>query len=370
VAGAIVTKNSLLAVGAAGTRVYGYNVPVTLNDKFHIGSDTKMMTATLVGMLLDEGRLTLDTTLGQIFPAGSLQGGLSMNAGWNNVTVRQAMQMRGGFVGSRPSFWDPIAAYNASPNDLRPQLESFLVAQLNQTPPSGIGTYQYANSAFITMGAIAQRMWNQQWEDAITQRLFQPLGMTSAGIGDPATAGLPPDQADQPWAHTRSGTTNTPVVPRPDHLDLMYPYLGPAGRVHVTMYDWARFGATMLRGEQGIDGLLDASTIQDLHLQSTSGGGQSYGGGWMYGGIDGQLGRYFWHNGSNGGNYSFIAFYPDHDVAFMAATNVYGGSDNPAAVADTSIGKLKQLYWTIIPEPGSLSLLVLAVVLIARRLRA
>src|SRR6478735_3533152 len=52
---AILDANGLVAAGAAGTRKAGGQQAVTVNDLWHLGSDTKAMTATLVGMFVDEG---------------------------------------------------------------------------------------------------------------------------------------------------------------------------------------------------------------------------------------------------------------------------------------------------------------------------
>ena len=67
-AGAIVTSHKLVATGAVGVRKYGTETPVTINDEFHLGSDTKAMTATLLALLVEEGKISWGTTLGESFP--------------------------------------------------------------------------------------------------------------------------------------------------------------------------------------------------------------------------------------------------------------------------------------------------------------
>jgi CubicO group peptidase (beta-lactamase class C family) len=67
-AGAIVTSKGLSAVGAVGVRKYGTDTPVTVDDQFHLGSDTKAMTATMLATLVEEGKLSWSTTLEQVFP--------------------------------------------------------------------------------------------------------------------------------------------------------------------------------------------------------------------------------------------------------------------------------------------------------------
>src|SRR5688572_29928907 len=55
-AAAVVRRGEIIAVGAIGTRRADGSVSVTIDDKFHIGSCTKSMTAALAAMLVEEGK--------------------------------------------------------------------------------------------------------------------------------------------------------------------------------------------------------------------------------------------------------------------------------------------------------------------------
>ena len=61
-AAAAVVDGQIVAAGAVGTRRAGNDVPVTLDDRFHIGSCTKAMTALLAGILVEAGKLRWDST--------------------------------------------------------------------------------------------------------------------------------------------------------------------------------------------------------------------------------------------------------------------------------------------------------------------
>jgi len=67
-ASAIVTDDSILEADAVGSRRYAGPMNVTPNDQFHLGSDTKAMTAALLGVLVDDGLVSWTTTLAEIFP--------------------------------------------------------------------------------------------------------------------------------------------------------------------------------------------------------------------------------------------------------------------------------------------------------------
>src|SRR5215472_16531462 len=92
-AGAIVTSKGLQAVGVVGARKYGTKVAATINDQFHLGSDTKAMTATLLAMYVEQGKLGWDWTLERIFPELAS----SMNPAYRRVTLEQMLAHRAGF---------------------------------------------------------------------------------------------------------------------------------------------------------------------------------------------------------------------------------------------------------------------------------
>ncbi len=63
-AAAVVHHGAVIATGAGGTRRVGTNIPITVQDRFHIGSDTKAMTALLAAMYVEQGKLRWDSTVG------------------------------------------------------------------------------------------------------------------------------------------------------------------------------------------------------------------------------------------------------------------------------------------------------------------
>src|SRR5262249_30096169 len=65
---ALVTSRGVVVSGVTGTRQAGPDVGATIDDKWHLGSDTKAMTAVIMATLVERGKLTWETTIGQIFP--------------------------------------------------------------------------------------------------------------------------------------------------------------------------------------------------------------------------------------------------------------------------------------------------------------
>src|SRR5882672_4223435 len=89
---AVLRGERIIAQGAAGVRKRGTAERITLDNQFHLGSCTKAMTATLVAMLVEEGKLNWTTTLGELF-ADTVK---PMHPAWEKVTLRQVLAHRAG----------------------------------------------------------------------------------------------------------------------------------------------------------------------------------------------------------------------------------------------------------------------------------
>jgi D-alanyl-D-alanine carboxypeptidase len=119
------------------------------------------------------------------------------------------------------------------------------------------------------MGSILERLGGKSWEELMHERIFDPLGMISAGFGGTGTVG----EIDQPWPHLASGQSVLSNGPAMDNL----PDMGPAGTVHASMSDWGKFLADQLRGGSGKPALLSPSIYATMQ-KSVKG---TYGFGWI-----------------------------------------------------------------------------------------
>jgi len=99
-AGAVILQGRTAAWGATGYRKDGNDVQVKPNDKFHIASCTKAMTATLIAMLVERGKLKWDTTLVEAFPDMADE----MHPDYRNVTLSHLLDHRGGMPGPKRSW--------------------------------------------------------------------------------------------------------------------------------------------------------------------------------------------------------------------------------------------------------------------------
>ena len=146
---------------------------------------------------------------------------------------------------------------------------ALLTTMLKNAPANRPGsTYAYSNVGYALAGLMAEQVTGESWEILMRRRLFEPLGMASAGFGSPGR----PGKVNQPWGHRLSGDQVKPT--QQDNA----PAIGPAGTVHCSVPDWAKFAALHLEGKQGKAKLLKPSTIRALHTPPP---GRNYAGGWF-----------------------------------------------------------------------------------------
>lgn len=306
-AAAVIRGEDVVAIGAVGVRRAGDPKPVTVDDRFHLGSCTKAMTATLIAQLVEEGSLSWSTTLAESFPELAS----TMHSDYRNVTLEQLLAHRGGVPTdlNAGGLWMRLWRHTGTPVEQRRTLVEGVLTSAPQAPP---GTqFIYANGGYAIAGAIAEKKTGKPWEDLMTQRLFEPLGMNSAGFGAPGDA----EKLDQPWGHRLAGGKLVPVAPGP--MSDNPAAIGPAGTVHATLPDWARFISLHLRGAQSSGRLLKPDTFRKLHTPVS---GQDYALGWIV--TDRPWGgTVFTHAGSNTMWYCVAWLAPQKNFAVIVACN-------------------------------------------------
>lgn len=318
-AGAIVEKGELVALGAVGERARGSGVQVAIDDLWHLGSCTKAMTATVAARLVERGKLDWDLSLA----AGLKKWKPELHEGWNGATLELLLGNRGGAPASPPpELWAALWARGGESADARRWFAEQLLAQPPQARPGS--AYIYSNQGFVLAGAMLEATSGNAWEELMRRELFEPLGMKSAGFGAPGSA----KQLDQPRGHAPAPVEPGPRADNP-------PAIGPAGTVHASLADWAKFAAEHVRGARGESKYLKADTWKRLH---TALEGQDYALGWITAERPWGQGLVLTHSGSNTMWHCTVWLAPRIDSAFLVATNT--GDASAAAACDAAVAAL------------------------------
>lgn len=303
IAALVIHNGNVVAEASAGLRRHDHTPTIQPGDKFHLGSCTKAMTATLVGLAVQRGQLSFDSTLEELLADWKL------HPDYEPVTVHMLLQHRSGLP-ANPSFFN-LLFHNVPENDDQriQQRRRVLEPLLKKSPEHVPGSADsYSNLGYMLLGHLLERQSGKSWETLMREQIFEPLEMTSAGFG-------PPDQgedAQQPWGHTKSFGMWTPV--NSDNPA----YMGPAGTVHMHLTDWSRFARLHLGQQPNALGLT-TETLEHLHMPSAD----NYSAGWIVFPASPDKPLLLFHNGSNTMWYCAICIIPSRQEAVLIASNAY-----------------------------------------------
>jgi len=308
---AITSSKGVLALGSAGIRKNGSEEKLAENDVVHLGSCTKAMTSVLMATLVAEGKLSWETSLIAVLPELKDK----IHPDHHTVTVWQLLTHRAGVEANAVNWWIQ------GKMELKARRLTILKENLKEAPVRKQGSYHYSNLGYLMAGCMAEKITGTTWEALMQKRIFKPLGMESAGFGPPGSLG----KTDQPWGHGRSRETWNPK--QFDNAQA----LGPAGRVHCTVADWAKFLAIQLPGGNKLG--LNRKTLNKLITPTGN-----YAGGWKVSKRPWGKGTVLMHTGSNTRWYALVWVAPEIDRAFLVVTNSRDEHSHP--ICDQVIGKL------------------------------
>lgn len=299
-AGAMI-NGQIKALSAVGVRKAGSEEAVRVDDRFHIGSCTKAMTATLAGLLVQEGKIAWKATLASIFPERSQK----MHEDCRAITLEMLLTHRAGLMANSSAY----GSGNSTNLDRRlVYLDKVLSAKPVKTPGT---VFEYSNAGYIIAGAMLERVAREAWESLMQQRLFKPLRMATAGFGPPSAA----TKADQPWGHVWKNGRFVPAYG--DNP----PPLGPAGTVHCSVADYLRFADLHASSGGRPPGLLEKKTAEFLRTPPEGG---DYALGWGVYPRKWAKGAMLTHVGSNTMNYFRTTLGPAVGFSSAVAINASG----------------------------------------------
>jgi CubicO group peptidase (beta-lactamase class C family) len=336
-AAAGVLNGQITAAGAVGMRRAGTQSPVSLEDRFHIGSDTKAMTALVAAMLVEAGKLRWDSTVADIFP--ELSG--TTDAALKPVTLEQLLSHTSGIPSDNETHEKLLLQSYAQGELNLDELRYWLVKELVQQPLKSVpgAQFAYANMGYVLAGAMLERVGGASWEELIATRVFDPLGLKTAGFGPQSSLG----RLDAPLGHkAQPDGTLKPMLAGPNGDNPLV--LGPAGTAHLSILDfaaWAGWNAGEGRREPA---LVRPETLRKLHTPvidmpprpdakpgTPSRGG--YGLGWGNMMMPFTPEPFVFHGGSNELNLAYIMLQPKNDLAMVMTANVAGAAADKALIA-------------------------------------
>ena len=278
VIGAVTDADGLVALDVVGTKSRTDDEPATVDHQWHIGSCGKSITALLYARLVEAGKAEWGVPIGDLFDDIA-----TVDGGWAKPTIDDLLRCRAGVAPNPNDFW----ALHRSTDPIMEQRTSS-AAEVLSGAPNNPGEFVYSNLGYCLVGAAIDRLAGMSYEDALFEYVFNPLSISSVGFGAPPDVrGHHPRLRLGPLMVGRG----KPAIPSVDLPADNPPLLNPAGRMHLSISDWATFQRVFLN-----DGapLLKSETL--AHLLSDPGNDEEMVMGW---GVNKSVGASFGMQGSN-----------------------------------------------------------------------
>jgi len=303
-----VLRGGRVTEAAAGVLNLDTRVPATTDSLFQIGSITKLLTATLVMQLVDEGVVDLDAPLRAYLPGFRVADPQASRS----VTIRQLLCHTGGIEGD--FFVD-----SGRGDDCIARLQD-MGRLLPQIFPPG-ERLSYCNFGFAMLGRLIEHLTGESWDTNVRACIFEPLGMQHAltrpedtlryrcAIGHVPDPRHPKTQivTPMPWLSIgQKAAGATPMASVGDLLKFVAAHLD-GGAV-------SGGGRLLTRGSAREMQRRQHRVPQGMRL-----GIDGWGLGWFLGTWSGK--KVIGHDGGTVGQYSFLRVLPSEKLAVALFTN-------------------------------------------------
>ncbi len=297
---AIVKNGEIVKAKGYGLASVELNAPASPETIYQSGSIGKQFTATLVMMLVEEGKMSLSDPISKYIPdAPDI---------WKAITIRHLLTHTSGI--SNKLYKEISLRQDYSEDEL---VKKIAAIPLDFQPGE---RWNYSNPGYVMLGILIHKAAGKFYGDLLKERIFAPLGMTTARIINEAD--IIPNRAagyrlvegelkNQEWVSPLLNTTAD-------------------GSLYLTIFDMAKWDAALYT-----DKLLKRASLDQMWTPVKLNDGKSwpYGFGWGFGNVSGH--HIIEHGGAWQGFTSHIARYVDDKLTVIVLTNLAGA--DPGSIA-------------------------------------
>ena len=287
----LVNKDGKIALAKGfGLANVEHQVPVTPETVFQSGSVGKQFTATAVMLLVEDGKLGLDDKISKYLT--------NVPPSWGHIKVRHLLTHTSG-LGDYPSDFDLRMDYT----------EDELLTKVTTTPLKFQAgeKWSYSNLGYLTLGVLISKVSGKFYGDALQDRIFKPLGMTTARIISEADI------------ITNRAAGYRLVDGRLKNQEWVSPTMNSTadGSLYLTVYDLAKWDASLYTEK-----ILKNSSLEQMWTPVTLNDGKThpYGFGWVVVAVRGH--RLIHHGGSWQGFHCDIQRYVDDKLTVIGFDNL------------------------------------------------
>jgi CubicO group peptidase (beta-lactamase class C family) len=298
---AVVTADSVLEIAYLGHHAIDLPDTAMATDRFHLGSNTKAMTAFIAGKLVETGKIKWTTRFFDLYPTWKTKA----NPVYYAITLQDLLSHRARI---QPFTDDAegkdMPALKGTHQQMRLSLGQYVLG-LPPVPVDTAAHYTYSNAGYTLASLMLEKVSGKTWEALVTQTFDQDLKI-AAGFSWPNN-----QLRKETWGHIEE---NGKLQPVPSNTTYRLDGMEPAGDLNMTLPDYIRFIQLNISGLAGKNNYLKATTYRFLHE-----GLPDYAMGWanVYEGNRG----YSSHSGSAGTYFCVVTIDRQKQTAYIVFMN-------------------------------------------------
>ena len=290
------------------------DVKATPETLYRVASVSKLLTATAVMQLVDQGEIDLDQPLHTYLPEFSVK---SRFPDADPITVRHLLTHHSGL----PSDWiNGMQTQGDDQQALITRTFASLLEEIKDTyvanPPNTV--FSYSNLGYSVLGHVVEHVTGQEFSAYVDEALLKPLGMSASSFA------FTPAMSSSLSKEYRDGEEQEYIWSR----DI------PAATLHSTVLDLGQFMRMMFAdGKAGSQPILQPQTVAEMWrpqndnvpLDFDARWGLSW---WLLDIGLGYAGKIAWHSGNVGMWNSLLVTLPEHKLGVVMLSNSGGSRGN------------------------------------------
>lgn len=250
---AVVNHNSILEIGTIGKHSVNLNDQATLNDRFHIGSNTKAMTVFIIAKYVEKGKLKWDTKFFDLFPKWIDKS----KSEYKNITLTDLLSHRAGILPFQGENDPIIPDFKGNKQEKREQFAQFALT-FDPVKPSNEEPFIYSNAGYTLATLMLEKSTGKSWEQLVEKVFNKDLKLN-------VKFSWPENQTNKDtWGHSTENNTLTPIS---SNKGTSLDFTEPAGDLNITIVDYVKFIQLNLSGLKGTNNYLKATTYKYIHTK-------------------------------------------------------------------------------------------------------
>lgn len=318
---AVIDDKSILEIAALGRHSIVLPDSATLNDRFHIGSNTKAMTGFIIAKYVENGKLKWTTKFFDLFPKWKEK----CKADYANITLQDLLSHKAEIQPFQGEGDPEIPDFKGTNQEKREQFGQFVLT-LEPVKLDKQNPFIYSNAGYTLATLMLEKVTGKSWEQLV-EKVFNKDLKLNVKFSWPEN-----QKRKDTWGHSFE---NGKLKPIPSTTGYHLDFTEPAGDLNIKLKDYIKFIQLNLRGLKGDDNYLKAKTYAFIHK-----GVENYSIGWFN--IYENNKELSTHSGTAGTYYTLVHIDRLKNIAYIIFTNSY--NDDTKQGVRLLMRKLKENY--------------------------